>query len=47
MTLLEDFARIFQMPPAMLPHIEFVAQEREIAVGGCVGKRPAHRAADR
>ena len=32
MTLLEDFARIFQMPPAMLPHIEFVAQEQEIAL---------------
>ena len=40
MTLLEDFARIFQMPSAMLPHIEFVAQEREIALVVALGNGP-------
>ena len=40
MTLLEDFARIFQMPPAMLPHIEFVAQEQEIALVVALGNGP-------
>ena len=40
MTLLEDFARIFQMPPAMLPHIEFVAQEQEIALVVALGDGP-------
>lgn len=40
MTLLEEFARIFQLPPAMLPHIEFVAQEEEIALVVALGDGP-------
>ena len=40
MTRLEDFARIFQLPPAMLPHIEFVAQEQEIALVVALGDGP-------
>ena len=40
MTLLDDFARIFQLPPAMLPHIEFVAQEQEIALVVALGNGP-------
>ena len=30
MTRLEEFARIFELPPAMLPHIRFVADEQEM-----------------
>jgi ferredoxin len=40
MTLAEDFARIFQMPPAMLPHIEFVAQPEEMALVVALGEGP-------
>ncbi len=40
MTLLEDFARIFQLPPAMLPHIEFVAQPQEMALVVALGAGP-------
>ena len=40
MTLLEDFARIFQLPLAMLPHIEFVAQPQEIALVVALGDGP-------
>lgn len=38
MTLLDDFIRIFQLPPAMIPHLAFVVQSREmelvVALGG-------------
>ncbi len=40
MTLLADFARIFQLPPAMLPHIEFVAQPQEMALVVALGDGP-------
>ena len=40
MTPLTDFARIFQMPPAMLPHIELVAQPQEIALVIALGDGP-------
>jgi len=30
MTKLEEFARIFQLPPAMIPHIDYVVNEREL-----------------
>jgi NAD-dependent dihydropyrimidine dehydrogenase PreA subunit len=40
MTLLNDFARIFQLPDAMLPHIEFVAQPQEIALVVALGDGP-------
>ena len=30
MSMIEEFARIFKLPPAMLPHIDFVAQGREL-----------------
>jgi NAD-dependent dihydropyrimidine dehydrogenase PreA subunit len=30
MSKLDEFARIFRLPPALLPHIDFVAQAREI-----------------
>lgn len=40
MTLHEEFARIFQLPPAMLPQIEFVAQPEEIALVVALGDGP-------
>ena len=40
MTLLDDFARIFQLPPAMMPHIEFVAQPQEMALVVALGDGP-------
>jgi NAD-dependent dihydropyrimidine dehydrogenase PreA subunit len=40
MTLLDDFARIFQLPPAMIPHVEFVAQPDEIALVVALGNGP-------
>lgn len=40
MTLLDDFARIFQLPSAMLPYIEFVAQPQEIALVVALGDGP-------
>jgi len=30
MSLLEQFAEIFEMPPAMLPYVDFVVDEREM-----------------
>lgn len=30
MTMLEEFVRIFQLPPAMVPHIDFVVTEQEM-----------------
>jgi len=40
MTLLEDFARIFQLPSVMLPHIAFVARPQEIALVVALGDGP-------
>jgi NAD-dependent dihydropyrimidine dehydrogenase PreA subunit len=40
MTLRNDFARIFQLPSAMLPHIEFVARPQEIALVVALGEGP-------
>jgi ferredoxin len=40
MTLLDEFARIFQLPPAMVPHIEFVAQPQEMALVVALGDGP-------
>ena len=40
MTQLEDFARIFQLPPAMLPHLDFIVQGREIALVVALGDGP-------
>jgi NAD-dependent dihydropyrimidine dehydrogenase PreA subunit len=40
MGLLDDFARIFRLPPAMIPHIEFVAQPEEIALVVALGNGP-------
>ena len=44
MTLPEEFARIFQLPPAMLPHIEFVAQPQEITLVVALGDGPLTQA---
>ena len=40
MTLLDNFARIFQLPPSMAPHIEFVAQPQEMALVVALGNGP-------
>jgi NAD-dependent dihydropyrimidine dehydrogenase PreA subunit len=40
MTLLDDFARIFQLPSVMLPDIAFVAQPLEIALVVTLGDGP-------
>jgi NAD-dependent dihydropyrimidine dehydrogenase PreA subunit len=40
MTLLAEFARVFQLPPAMLPHVEFVAQPQEMALVVALGDGP-------
>jgi len=37
MTLLDNFARIFRLPPSMAPHIEFVAQPQEMALVVALG----------
>ena len=47
MTLLEDFARIFQLPPAMMPHLDFVGREQEMALVVALGDGPLTAAADR
>lgn len=40
MTRLDDFVRIFQLPAAMIPHIDFVAQPQEIALVIALGDGP-------
>jgi NAD-dependent dihydropyrimidine dehydrogenase PreA subunit len=40
MSLLDDFVRIFQMPPAMIPHIDFVVQGREMELVVTLGDTP-------
>ena len=40
MTLLDDFIRIFQLPPAMIPHLDFVVQEHEMALVVALGDGP-------
>ena len=40
MTQLDEFARIFRLPAAMLPYIDFVAQPQEIALVVVLGDGP-------
>lgn len=40
MALLADFIRIFQLPPAMLPHLDFVVQGREMELVVALGDGP-------
>lgn len=40
MTLLDEFVRIFQLPPAMAPHIDFVVQGREMELVVALGDGP-------
>lgn len=39
MTLLDEFIRIFELPPAMIPHIDFVVQGREMELVVGLGKQ--------
>ncbi len=40
MALLDEFVRIFQLPPAMVPHIDFVVQGREMELVVALGDGP-------
>ena len=40
MTQVDDFARIFQMPAAIIPHLDFVVQGHEMALVVALGGGP-------